>query len=206
MTKEFWRALHPDIRVRWVHLSAGVAFAVGYAGTRTGLRPLDAGVAFAASRLTAAVIDLQRNYGGYTPAFRARVVRRVVTAGTWGATLFGVAVFGLLGAAAVASAFLAVLPPAAWRTLSAPGCLLLLATFAVGALRGVLRPFRMLQVEALIHAAPRAALTRLLVGRPFRTTTMATFAAFESAVVIAGALSTSLACDLVVGLVQIVRA
>lgn len=205
ITESFWAGMNQDRRFYWALASQCIALATGFMIARTGVRLVDALVAFIGTRLAGAVIDNQRNYGKSGARTRKGIVRIAVGVGSYGFMLLGVALFASVGAGVIATTFFAALLPVAQEAAGALGRAAMLVASTVVCLSAVIWVFRQLQFEELIKVFPRRGITNVLVYRPFRAATFEAFAAFELAVLLVGVLLASLFGTVVSSLVLVLH-
>lgn len=184
ITEIFWANWPEDKKIGWKLFTWSTAALASLLITKTGIRLFDWLVVIFSSLSALLVIESQRSLRRYArPLLRKWLIRVAVALITSGVVLLGIAFFVSAGVAVAGDIVVRSLQgfPSHATTVVDPW---LFSLTIIGCVFiALIRAFRQLQIEELVHRLPRAALKRLLIERPFVVANFWEFAFFELTVI-----------------------
>lgn len=184
VTEDYWSTLHEDKKFRWRIFSRGFAFFATFAVSKIGLWYLDLALSLFVTFVTMFVIESQRAYSKYSPAFRKAITRLMMFFGAWSVTVLGVFFFAFIAISAGGATLSGMDLPRFVNGASDTQAIFLLVIFAILMIFAVIKNFRDLKMEELIHTVPKQQLKRLLVRKEFKAEIFPFFAYFEIVVIV----------------------
>ncbi|SFI31524.1 hypothetical protein SAMN05216602_0666 [Pseudomonas argentinensis] len=202
VTENYWNTLHEDKKFRWRFFSRVVMLLATFSVSKIGVWYLDLLLSLLVSSAINFIIDSQRSYTKHSPVFRKNITRILVFLGSWSVTVVGVFFFAFIAIQALVSTF-SEMTSSRIDSGSESRELIFMVTIFLMMLIGVLKVFRDLKFEELIHVVPKQQLKRLLVYKEFRADSFPFFAYFEIAVVAVACIYLNAATTILAMLVSI---
>ncbi|NVM80001.1 hypothetical protein FHW83_005845 [Duganella sp. SG902] len=202
VTEEFWSEQKEDFKLYWSLASKAVAGILGFfVVTKTGFGWIDTIVSVFATGVPLLIIASQRALSKYPPLLRRRITRYSLCATLAAVTALGVGfylavIYGLITGVvkSLPSLVGSDFSPSLTTVMNAPGALnpdfiqnaigfLNCFIVLVSLVAAIFNSFRALQIEELIHWAPKRGLFKYLVRRKVKAQDMLMFAGFEFGII-----------------------